>query len=58
MAAHMRTIKELFDKYGGVGEPRPITMEDFEEIIKIRKPSIKREAVKIYEAWYERFKAL
>jgi len=58
MAAHMRTVKELFEKYGGVGDPRPITMEDFEEIIKIRKPSVKREAVKIYEAWYERFKAL
>jgi len=58
MAAHMRTIKELFERGGGQGEPRPITMEDFEEVLKYRKPSVNRDLLKAYEMWYEKYKAL
>lgn len=58
MAAHLRTIRELFEKSGGQGEPRPITMEDFEEVLKYRKPSVNRDLLKAYEMWYERYKAL
>jgi SpoVK/Ycf46/Vps4 family AAA+-type ATPase len=58
MAAHLRTVKELFERYGGLGNPREITLDDFTEVIKARKPSVSKEAVKVYESWYEKFKAL
>jgi SpoVK/Ycf46/Vps4 family AAA+-type ATPase len=58
MAAHLRTVKELFERYGGLGNPREITLDDFTEVIKTRKPSVSKEAVKVYESWYEKFKAL
>ncbi len=58
MAAHLRTIKELFEKYGRSGSPREVSLGDFINVIKIRKPSVTREAVKVYESWYEKFKAL
>lgn len=58
MSAHLRTVKELFKKYGGKGEPREITMKDFEVIIKVRKPSVNKELIAVYEAWHNKFKAL
>ncbi|MEM1680350.1 MAG: AAA family ATPase [Sulfolobales archaeon] len=58
MAAHLRTVKELFEKYGGSGDPREITLSDFTDVIRSRKPSVSREAVKVYESWYEKFKAV
>lgn len=58
MAAHLRTVKELFERHGGSGEPREITVGDFNDVIKSRKPSVSREAVKVYESWYEKFKAV
>lgn len=58
MAAHLRTVKELFEKYGGSGDPREITLNDFTDVIRSRKPSVSREAVKVYESWYEKFKAV
>lgn len=57
-AAHLRTVRELFDGMGGRGEPRPIRMEDFTEAIKYRKPSVNREMIKVFEMWYEKYKAL
>ncbi|MEM3131756.1 MAG: ATP-binding protein, partial [Sulfolobales archaeon] len=57
-AAHMRTVRELFDGVGGKGEPRSIRMEDFAEVVKHRKPSVNREMIKVYEMWYEKYKAL
>ncbi|MEM0453386.1 MAG: AAA family ATPase [Sulfolobales archaeon] len=58
MAAHLRTVKELFEKQGGSGNPREITLGDFTDVIKSRKPSVSREAIKVYESWYEKFKAV
>ncbi len=58
MEAHLRTVRELFEKNGGVGEPRPITMEDFIEAIKSRKPSITPEMVEAYRRWFEKFRAV
>ncbi len=58
MEAHLRTVRELFEKKGGVGEPRPITMKDFVETIKSRKPSITPEMVEAYRRWFERFRAV
>ncbi len=57
-AAHLRTIREFFEKNNGIGEPRPVTMEDFMEVLKVRKPSIDKSMVDAYLKWYERFKAL
>ncbi|MGB9725143.1 MAG: AAA family ATPase [Fervidicoccaceae archaeon] len=57
-AAHLKVIREFFEKDLGNGEPRKITMDDFMEILKIRKPSVDPLYVKRYEAWFEKFKAL
>ncbi|WP_201783112.1 AAA family ATPase [Pyrodictium occultum] len=56
MEAHLRTVRELFERQGGQGEPRPLTMEDFVESIRSRRPSITREMIEAYEKWYERFR--
>ena len=55
-SAHIRVIKEMFEN--NLNEPRPVTMEDFLEVLKIRKPSVTPEMIKAYEAWHEKFKAL
>jgi len=43
--------EELFDKYGGRGEPRVATHDDFLQAIKRRSPSITPELVQRYERW-------
>ena len=58
MAAHLRTVKELFEKHGGVGDARPISWEDFKVVLANRRPSVNKELIKVYEAWYEKFKAM
>ncbi len=58
MAAHLRTVSEIFDKYGGKGDVRPVTLDDFKYALKGRKPSVNRELIKVYESWYSKFKAL
>ena len=55
-AAHIRVVKEMFEK--NLPQPRPVNMSDFEEVLKVRKPSVNQEMVKAYEAWHEKFKAL
>ncbi|AAY80706.1 cell division protein CdvC [Sulfolobus acidocaldarius] len=55
-AAHIRVVKEMFDKK--LEQPRAVNMEDFKEILKIRKPSVNSEVIKVYEAWHEKYKAL
>ncbi len=56
-AAYMRTVREFFE-HGGEGEPRPVGMEDFLEVLKIRRPSIDSSMLDAYMRWYEKFKAL
>jgi len=56
-AAYMRTIKEYFEN-GEKGEPRPVNMDDFLEVMKKRKPSVNKAMLKLYEQWFEEFKAL
>ncbi len=58
MEAYMRTVRELFEEKGGVGEPRPVTMQDFIEVLKRRGPSISPEMLKAYEEWFRRFRAV
>lgn len=60
-AVQLRVVSELFEsgKYlDKSAKPRPITMEDFKQVISQRKPSITQDMVKAYELWAESFKAL
>jgi len=50
--------REIFEKNGGVGEARPITMRDLIEAIKKRKPSVDPLIVKRIEAWASQYNAL
>ncbi len=56
-AAYMRTVREFFEK-GAIDRPRPVTMQDFLEVLRRRKPSIDEKMLRIYEDWFEKFKAL
>ncbi|MEM4223113.1 MAG: cell division protein CdvC [Metallosphaera sp.] len=55
-SAHMRVVKEMFEK--NLQEPRAINMDDFREVLKVRKPSVNQDMLKAYAAWHEKFKAL
>jgi hypothetical protein len=33
-------------------------MGDFVEVLRNRKPSVNKDMVKVYEMWFERYKAL
>ncbi|NON61917.1 AAA family ATPase, partial [Acidianus sp. DSM 29099] len=55
-SAHMRVVKEMFEK--NLNEPRSITFDVFQEVIRMRKPSVNQELLKAYDAWTEKFKAL
>ena len=46
--AHLRTIREYFKTGKG---PRPVSMKDFEEVLKKRKPSVDKNMLKLYEEW-------
>ena len=56
-SAYIRTVREFFEN-GATGNPRPVSMKDFLEVIKTRKPSVDPETLKVYEEWYEKYKAL
>lgn len=60
-AAQLRVVNELFESGKALDEnsdPRPVSMYDFKEIIKIRKPSVSIEMIRSYIKWSEQFKAL
>jgi SpoVK/Ycf46/Vps4 family AAA+-type ATPase len=54
--AYMRVVREVFEK-GGVGDPRPLTMDDFREAIARRRPSVDRSLIEKYEEWASKFGA-
>lgn len=60
-AVQLKVVRELFES-GKALEPgsktRPITMNDFKEVLRIRKPSVSREMYMAYMKWSEKFKAL
>ena len=54
-----KVVEEYFEETGGAyGEPRAITMDDFIEVIKRRRPSINRELIRRYEIWTAEYGAL
>ncbi|MEM3684872.1 MAG: ATP-binding protein [Conexivisphaerales archaeon] len=60
-AVQLRVVSELFDGGGALdpnAKPRPITMSDFKEVLRTRKPSVPKEALKAFITWSENYKAL
>jgi SpoVK/Ycf46/Vps4 family AAA+-type ATPase len=60
-AAQLRVVNELFESGKAMeakSNPRSISMNDFKEIIKIRKPSVSVDMIRAYMRWSEQFKAL
>ncbi|MDG6940082.1 MAG: ATP-binding protein [Nitrososphaerota archaeon] len=60
-SVQLRVVSELFEA-GGALDPstktRQITMADFKEVFRARKPSVPREALKAFITWSENYKAL
>ncbi|MGE3859851.1 MAG: AAA family ATPase [Nitrososphaeraceae archaeon] len=60
-AVQLRVVNELFESGKAMeaeSNPRPISMNDFKEIVKIRKPTISIDLIRAYMRWSEQFKAL
>jgi SpoVK/Ycf46/Vps4 family AAA+-type ATPase len=55
--AYMKVVREYFER-GAQGELRPVSMNDFKEIIARRRPSVDKNMVKLFEEWRRRFEAL
>lgn len=57
LESYLRTVRELF-KSGKINDaPRPVVLEDFLEVLKIRKSSISSELLKKYEEWSKKYGA-
>ena len=60
-SAQLKVIRELFESGQAdnkEAQPRALSMDDFLEILKERKPSISPDAMPLYTRWSETFKAL
>lgn len=60
-AAQLRVVNELFESGMAMNtnsNPRLISVTDFKEIFKVRKPSVSAEMLKSYVKWSDQFKAL
>src|SRR5215217_6054552 len=60
-AVQLRVVNELFESGKAMeaqSNPRSISMNDFKEIIKIRKPSVSIDMIRAYMKWSDQFKAL
>jgi SpoVK/Ycf46/Vps4 family AAA+-type ATPase len=60
-SVQLRVVNELFEsgkamEAGAI--PRPISMVDFKETMKVRKPSVGVDMIRGYMRWSEQFKAL
>ncbi|MEM2512559.1 MAG: ATP-binding protein, partial [Ignisphaera sp.] len=51
LEAYFRTLRELFRSGNIEGQPRSISMQDFLEVLNVRKPSVSKELLKKYEEW-------
>jgi len=56
--AYMRVVREYFELNGEDDNVRPVTQNDFIESIRLRRPSISKEMIKLYEKWDEKFGAI
>ena len=59
-SVQLKVVSEAFEKNEDYSkaDPRPISMKDFLEILKKRKPSIPSGSLIQYEKWFNEFKAL
>jgi SpoVK/Ycf46/Vps4 family AAA+-type ATPase len=60
-SAQLRVVNELFESGKAMdvkANPRAITVSDFKEIFKIRKPSVSTDMIRAYMKWSDQFKAL
>lgn len=60
-SAQLRVVNELFESGKASDDmsiPRSLSITDFKEIIKIRKPSVSVDMIKAYMKWSDQFKAL
>ncbi|MEM2211117.1 MAG: AAA family ATPase [Nitrososphaerales archaeon] len=60
-SVQIRVVAELFESgmaLDKTSKPREITMNDFKEVLKFRKPSISKDMIRAYITWSENFKAL
>ena len=59
-SVQLRVNSELFEsnKFEGDTKPRGITMDDFREVLKDRKPSVSPQTLSLYKRWCNEFKAL
>jgi SpoVK/Ycf46/Vps4 family AAA+-type ATPase len=59
-SAQLRVVNELFESGKAMeaeANTRIITMSDFKEIFKVRKPSVSIDMIKAYMKWSDQFKA-
>jgi len=56
--AQTRVVRELFENNGARGQVRPITMDDFREVLKKRRPSVSPQMLNLYDRWFDTYKAL
>jgi SpoVK/Ycf46/Vps4 family AAA+-type ATPase len=60
-SAQLKVVNELFEKGEPTDDsilPRELTISDFKEMFKVRKPSVSSDMVRAYLRWSEQFKAL
>jgi SpoVK/Ycf46/Vps4 family AAA+-type ATPase len=60
-SAQLRAIRELFESGKASdkrAKPRPLSMDDFKNILADRKPSVSPRIISSYNEWSEAFKAL
>jgi SpoVK/Ycf46/Vps4 family AAA+-type ATPase len=57
----LRVVGELFEATGAEDkevQPRAINLDDFSEVLRLRKPSVSSQMLEAYAKWAENFKAL
>jgi len=60
-SVQLRVVRELFQSGKALDKEtttRPITISDFKETLRTRRPSVSNEMVSAYTQWSEKFKAL
>lgn len=60
-SAQLKLIGEFFESGKAndkMAKPRPLTMDDFRQILEDRKPSVSLDMLALYNRWFEAFKAL
>lgn len=60
-AAQLRVVRELFESGKALDketQPRVISLADFKEVMRTRRPSVSPDMVRAYGAWTDNYRAL